>query len=86
MVVMNSQIIGFADKKEQGEMMGILTSIMSLSTVIGPILGGIVYIIKPGLPFILAGIILFIVFFFISRNYKKIKNQEHIDVQPVEVL
>ena len=85
-VVMTSQIIGFSNKNEQGEMMGILASIMSLSMILGPILGGAVYEIGPSLPFILAGVILFITFIFIFNTYKKIKPHEHIEVEPVEVV
>ncbi len=85
-VVMNSQIIGFADKKNQGEMMGILSSLMSLSMILGPILGGAVFVINESLPFILASIILFITFIFIRNSYKKIGNKEHIDIQPVEAV
>lgn len=85
-VIMTSQIIGFSKKEEQGENMGILASIMSLSMILGPLLGGFVYEIFPGLPFILAGIILFITFIFIFNTYKKIKPHEHIDVEPIEVI
>lgn len=84
--VMNSQIIGFADDNKQGEMMGILSSLMSLSMILGPILGGIVYEIWPGLPFVFAGIILLVVFVFLHLAYKKLKPHEHIDVEPVEAI
>ncbi len=85
-VVMTSQIIGFSDKKEQGENMGILASFMSLSMIIGPLLGGFVYENHPSAPFTLAGIILVITFVFIFNTYKKIKPHDHIDVEPVEVV
>jgi len=85
-VIMNSQIIGFSDKKEQGEMMGILSSLMSLSMILGPIIGGTVYVIGNNFPFLLAGIILFITFIFIFNTYKHIKPKEHIDIEPVEVV
>lgn len=85
-VVMNSQIIGFAEKNEQGEMMGILASLMSLSMILGPIIGGAVYEINPSLPYTLAGIILFITFIFIFKTYKHIKPHDHIEVEPVEVV
>ncbi len=87
-VVMNSQIISFSDKKEQGEMMGILASLMSLSMIIGPLLGGLVYGIGASLPYVLSGLILSISFIFIFNTYKNIKpkEHEHIEVEPVEVL
>jgi DHA1 family tetracycline resistance protein-like MFS transporter len=85
-VIMTSQIIGFSNKEEQGENMGVLVSIMSLSMILGPLLGGFVYETHPSLPFVLAGIILFITFIFIFNTYKKIKPHEHIEVEPVEVV
>ncbi len=85
-VVMSSQIIGFADKNKQGEMMGILASLMSLSMILGPLIGGIVYGINDSLPFVFAGIISFITFLFVYNTYKKIGNKEHIDVVPVEAV
>ena len=85
-VIMTSQIIGFSSKEEQGENMGILASIISLSMILGPLLGGSVYEAHPSLPFILAGIILFITFVFVFKTYKKIKPHEHIEIEPVEVI
>ncbi|MCX6754342.1 MAG: MFS transporter [Candidatus Nomurabacteria bacterium] len=85
-VVMNSQIIGFSNKNEQGEMMGILVSVMSLSMILGPLIGGAVYEIYPGLPFITSGIILMITFIFVHNIYKNIKPKEHIEVQTVEAI
>lgn len=85
-VVMNSQIIGFSNKNEQGEMMGILSSLMSLSMIMGPILGGILYGLGVSLPFILSGLILFIIFIFISKIYKNIVPKDHIEIEPVEAV
>ncbi len=85
-VVMTSQTIGFADSTAQGEMMGILASIMSLSMIIGPIIGGVVYEISPSLPFIFAGLFLLVVLAFVFKVYKKIKNQDHIDLEPIEAV
>lgn len=85
-VVMTNQIIGFSDKKEQGENMGILASFMSLSMILGPLIGGAVYEIHPNLPFTMAAFILFITFIFIYKTYKHIAPKEHIDMEPVEVV
>lgn len=85
-VVMNSQIIGFSEKREQGEMMGILASLMSLSMILGPIIGGAVYEAHPSLPFVLSAIILFITFLFVYKTYRNKEPIEHINVEPVEVL
>ncbi len=85
-VIMMSQIVGFSDPKEQGEMMGTMASLMSLSMIIGPIIGGFVYGINVSLPFVLAGIILFITFIFVRKAYKKLGESEHIEVIPVEAV
>lgn len=85
-VIMTSQIIGFSDKSEQGENMGILASLMSLSMILGPLLGGFTYEAHPNLPFIFSGIILFITFIFVFKTYSKITPHEHLDVEPVEVV
>ncbi|MCX6751752.1 MAG: MFS transporter [Candidatus Nomurabacteria bacterium] len=85
-VVMNSQIIGFSDKKEQGEMMGILASIMSLSMILGPLIGGAIYTIGAALPYALAGVILFVTFIFVFKTYKHVAPKEHVDIEPVETL
>jgi DHA1 family tetracycline resistance protein-like MFS transporter len=85
-VVMTSQIIGISPPKEQGEMMGILTSLISISMIIGPILGGITYLLKDNLPFILSFIILIITFIFTFKSYKKIQPKDHLEVDPVEVV
>jgi DHA1 family tetracycline resistance protein-like MFS transporter len=85
-VVMTSQIIGFSKKEEQGEMMGILMSIISLSMIVGPILGGISYELANSLPFVLSGIMLFITFAFNYKIYKKIIPKNHLDIPPVEAL
>lgn len=85
-VVMTSQIVGFSEKKEQGENMGVLASIMSLSMILGPIVGGAVYEVHPSTPFALAGMVLFITFIFIFKTYKKVQSKEHVDIEPVEVI
>ena len=85
-VIMTSQIIGFSGKTEQGENMGILASIMSLSMILGPLFGGFTYEMHPSLPFILAGIILFITFIFVFNTYKKIRPHDHVEIEPVEVV
>lgn len=85
-VVINSQIIGFSQKEKQGEMMGVLSSLISLSMIAGPLLGGALYEIKPNLPFVSSGIILLIAFFVVYKKYKKIAPVEHVNVEPVEAL
>jgi DHA1 family tetracycline resistance protein-like MFS transporter len=85
-VIMTSQIIGFSSKEEQGENMGIMTSLISLSMVLGPLLGGFSYEIQDNYPFILSGIILLVTFIFVFRTYKNIKPKDHLEVEPIEAV
>lgn len=61
-VTMMSQTMSNTDKTEQGEVMGVMASLMSLSMIIGPIIGGFVYNYGLSLPFYTAGLILLIAF------------------------
>lgn len=85
-VVINSQIIGFSSKEKQGELMGVLASIISLSMVIGPLMGGVSYEIKDNLPFLSSGVILLLAFLVVYKKYKKINPIEHMDLEPLEAL
>ncbi|MEI8174679.1 MAG: MFS transporter [bacterium] len=85
-IVINSQIIGLSNKTEQGETMGILASFMSLSMILGPVIGGAFYVLQTSLPFILAGIFSLIAFMFIFKKYKNLPPKEHTDVAPVEAV
>ncbi len=42
-VVMTSQVVGFASREKRGEVLGIMSSIMSLSMTISPFIAGVVY-------------------------------------------
>ena len=76
-IITNSQIIGLCEKDKQGEMMGVLASLISLSLILGPMVGGSVYEISLGLPFIITGTLLSITFIFMFKAYKKITPTEH---------
>lgn len=76
-VVINSQIVGFYKKEEQGAVVGILTSLMSLAMILGPIFGGSLYEIGRGLPFIATGLVLVLLFVSVSKIYKNLGIREH---------
>ena len=61
-VVMTSQIIKKGNSNEQGMILGVMSSIMSLSMIIGPILAGALFSIKLNLPFFASAIIVFFAF------------------------
>ena len=54
--VMTSQIAKKGEEREQGMILGILNSVMSLSMIIGPILAGALFGLKSNLPFLAAGL------------------------------
>lgn len=73
--VMTSQITRQGEKKEQGSILGIMNSVMSLSMIIGPLLAGVLFGIKTSLPFLAAsvfGLIAFYLLFIESKNRKQL--------------
>lgn len=66
-VTMTSQTVGKANKMEQGETMGVLASLMSLSMVVGPVLGGLAYGYALPAPFYLSALILAVAFVLLYR-------------------
>ncbi|MHB8903677.1 MAG: MFS transporter [Patescibacteria group bacterium] len=85
-VIMTSQIIRRGDSKEQGMILGVMSSIMSLAMIIGPLLAGTLFSIKLNLPFFasatLAFIALIIMFFDIrsSRIAASIIDNEELEI------
>ncbi|PIZ76281.1 hypothetical protein COY05_01830 [Candidatus Peregrinibacteria bacterium CG_4_10_14_0_2_um_filter_38_24] len=87
-VTLSSQIAGSAAPHERGEVMGILASVMSISTIIGPIVAGYVFQIKENLPFIFSGIYALIAFGIILCIRRKMQKKilpEDINVAPQDI-
>ncbi len=59
-VVLTSQVAGAADPRAKGEKLGILSSLMSICMVIGPIVSGPLFEMNDTFPYYLAGIYLVI--------------------------
>lgn len=77
-VVMSSQIVG-KSKQNQGQTMGTMSSLMSLSMILGPIIAGPLFVFRHNLPFLLSGIIIFTSFgviFFNRALFNKISKAE----------
>ncbi len=69
--VMTSQIARKGEAGEQGLILGILNSVMSLSMIAGPLLAGVLFGIKSNLPFLVAslfGVSAFIILLFDCRK------------------
>ena len=85
-VVMTSQITKNSNNQNQGMILGILSSVMSLSMIIGPILAGALFSIKINFPFWASacfGILAFIILFFENNKNKLLKNK--IDNEDLEI-
>lgn len=78
-VVITSQVTGRADPMKKGEALGILTSLMSATMVVGPLVGGALFEIHDGYPFYFAGFLM-IVSLLVSRRYRQ---SEELEMQPV---
>jgi DHA1 family tetracycline resistance protein-like MFS transporter len=72
-VILTSLLAKKADSSRQGELLGVLTSITSLSMIIGPLLAGFIFIKHPAGPFFLAALfsvlsLLFVLKFVQNKN------------------
>lgn len=56
-VVITSQVAGRAPAHMKGEVMGILTSIIALSMVVGPVLAGALFEVRDFLPYVLGAVL-----------------------------
>ena len=59
-VVITSEVTGKTDPLMKGEALGILTSLMAASMVVGPIIGGALFEIHDGYPFFLAAMLMLV--------------------------
>ena len=80
-VVLTSQIVGNSIEK-RGEIFGAITSIMSLSMIVGPFIAGALFVSHSKLPFILSGIfsLISLVILYINRNIMN-KFETKVEVQ-----
>jgi len=62
-VVMSSRSAGIAGEKRRGEVLGIMTSVLSLAMIGGPLLAGFLFGIKPFFPFLVGAASLLAAFF-----------------------
>jgi MFS family permease len=69
-VVVTSEVTGKTDPLMKGEALGILTSIMAASMVVGPIVGGALFEIHDGYPFFLAGLLM-LFSFIVALQYRR---------------
>lgn len=89
--LMTSQIAKKGEAREQGLILGVMNSVMSLSMIIGPILAGALFGFKSSLPFLVAslfGLSAFIILWLDCRNnncQKSEMNEEQIIIEEQQV-
>lgn len=84
-VTMTSQIAKHGDPKEQGLIMGVLSSVMSLSMIIGPILAGSLFGINISFPFWISALFSLLAFIIIFVQFKNDKKERIINEQELEI-
>jgi len=83
-VVMTSQVVGQSPPAQRGEVLGIMSSIVSLSMMIGPFLAGFMYEKYRALPFLFGFLCLSLAFFFLyqkRRDLEKMKLPEDVTIE-----
>lgn len=74
-VVMTSQVVGFAGKDKRGEVLGIMSSIMSLSMTVSPFIAGILYGYFAYLPFLVSAGYLVVAFLLLFYKRKQLAKE-----------
>ena len=69
-VVITSEVTGHVDPLMKGEALGILTSIMAASMVVGPIIGGALFEIHDGYPYFFGGLLM-LISLFVTLQFRK---------------
>jgi len=69
-VVITSEVTGHVDPLMKGEALGILTSLMAASMVVGPIIGGALFEIHDGYPYFF-GSALMVISLFVTLQFRK---------------
>jgi DHA1 family tetracycline resistance protein-like MFS transporter len=83
-ITMTNHIIKDGGEKDQGELMGVLTSIMSLSAIVGPIAAGWFYGYSNRSPFILAAILSIIAYLIMQFETKHKPKEFKVDETIIE--
>lgn len=78
--VMTNQLA--TDHERRGEVLGIMASVISLSMIIGPIVAGWLFELKPNLAFIFASLVAFSALLLILRSRKLTKQQQLEAIEP----
>ncbi|MCX6788879.1 MAG: MFS transporter [Candidatus Jorgensenbacteria bacterium] len=75
-VVMTSQVVGQSPQTQRGEILGILSSITSISMMVGPFVSGMLYEQNKSLPFLFSAFYLAIAFYVLYKRRRTLANIE----------
>lgn len=75
-VVMTSQVVSQSLPHERGEVLGVMSSVTSLSMMIGPFLSGFMYQKHPSLPFIFGSLCILLAFLVIYTQRRRLNKLE----------
>jgi MFS family permease len=78
-VVITSETIGLAPRHATGEVMGVMTSVMSLSMVFAPIMAGFVFDFEPRAIYLLAAGFALAAFFLAFANKKRLEEAKAVE-------
>lgn len=71
-VVMTSQVVGMSDQTRRGEVLGILSSVMSVSMTIAPIVAGSLYQYHHRIPFLFSALCMIVAFAILFKKKRKL--------------
>lgn len=85
--VLSSRITGFAAADRRGEVAGVMSSLMTLGMIIGPLAVGSIYGLNRHWPFAMSSLLLLAAFFVIRRASHQLAAAVHAEeAPPIEVL
>ena len=70
-VVLTSRAAGLAGGIRRGEVLGVMSSVLSVSTIAGPVFAGLLFQAKPSLPFVLSAFVLALGFLLMRMDFRK---------------
>jgi MFS family permease len=74
-VVMTSQVVGFAGREKRGEVLGIMSSISSLSMTVSPFIAGFLYERYVSLPNYVSAVYLALAFMLLYQKRRKLSQE-----------
>jgi DHA1 family tetracycline resistance protein-like MFS transporter len=74
-VVMTSQVVGYTPSTRRGEVLGIMSSVTSLSMTISPLISGFLYGKNPSIPFIVSAVYIGIAFFVLYQKRRQLAKE-----------